>query len=128
MRLFIVWIFLMFLVIFSCLLITRRFWILYNPIRLFKRKKTYLPLHSSFQTDLEAGFSSNTFDIYQNIQSNDPRAGLDSLAKKEIHDIMNQQNCNFDEARVIYNKTRMEYHSIDPKTGKPIDPRAVFFS
>jgi len=34
----------------------------------------------------------------------------------------------FDEARRILNAVRMEKNGIDPKTGRPLDPRAVMFS
>ncbi|KAG4303911.1 hypothetical protein PORY_002655 [Pneumocystis oryctolagi] len=88
----------------------------------------YKPINSSFQTDIEAGFSSKTFDIFQNIQNGDKRAGLDDQAKEQIRFIMEEQGCGFDEARMIYNQKRMKCNSIDPKTGKPIDSKAVFFS
>jgi hypothetical protein len=34
----------------------------------------------------------------------------------------------FDEARRILAQARMEKNGIDPKTGRPLDPRAVMFS
>ncbi|KAG4303021.1 hypothetical protein PCANB_000640 [Pneumocystis canis] len=91
-----------------------------------KRKRIYTPINSSFHTDLEAGFSSETFNIYQNIQDGDQRAGLNNQAKKEIHSIMKEQNCGFDEARTIYSQRCMKCHSIDPNTGKSTDPKAIF--
>ncbi|EMR08039.1 hypothetical protein PNEG_03481 [Pneumocystis murina B123] len=128
MHLLIAWIFLTFFVFFSCLLIMKRFCKLHMPFKLFKEKKSYFQVDSSFQADLEEGFSSNTFDLYQNIENEDSRAGLDNLGKEEIYHIMNKYKCGFDDARVISNKERMKYNSIDPQTGKPTDPRAVFFS
>lgn len=101
---------------------------LHIPIKWFKDKKSYFQVDSSFQADLEDGFSSNTFDLYQNIENDDARAGLDNLAKEEIYRIMNKYKCDFDDARVIFNQERMKCNSIDPQTGKPTDPRAVFFS
>ncbi|KTW26100.1 hypothetical protein T552_02995 [Pneumocystis carinii B80] len=118
----------MFFVFFSCLLIMKRFYKVYIPLKWFRGNKQYSRVESSFQTDLEEGFSSKTFDLYQNIENKDSRAGLDSCSKEEIYHIMNKYKCGFDEARVIFNQERMKYNSIDPQTGKPTDPRAVFFS
>ncbi|KAG5518047.1 hypothetical protein PMAC_003233 [Pneumocystis sp. 'macacae'] len=128
MYLFLSWLFLVLFLFFACLLIARRFLIPYISIPWFTKDKAYLPVNSFFQADMEAGFSSKTFDIYQNIQNGDKRAGLDDHAKEQIHHIMEEHGCGFDEARMIYNQKCMKRNSIDPKTGRPIDPKAVFFS
>jgi Fungal protein of unknown function (DUF2015) len=41
---------------------------------------------------------------------------------------MAAKKVGFDEARRILTGIRMEKNGIDPKTGRPLDPRAVFFS
>jgi Fungal protein of unknown function (DUF2015) len=82
----------------------------------------------SFSTDLEEGFSSANFDISENIASGDVRAGLDDNDKAAISRIMATKKVGFDEARRILAGKRMEKNGIDPRTGRPLDPRAVFFS
>ncbi|KAJ1961491.1 hypothetical protein IWQ62_003849 [Dispira parvispora] len=80
----------------------------------------------SFQRDMEAGLSSSTFDISQNIRDGDTRSGLDRGA--EIAAIMKTQGCDFDEARKIYHQRTLRSNNVDPATGIPLDPKAVFFS
>jgi hypothetical protein len=77
---------------------------------------------------MEAGFSSSTFDLTDNILNEDQRAGLDDNDKAALSRIMAVKKVGFDEARRILAATRMEKNGIDPKTGRPLDPRAVFFS
>ncbi|KAJ1661060.1 hypothetical protein IWQ61_000098 [Dispira simplex] len=78
-----------------------------------------------FQQDIEAGLSSSTFDISQNIRDGDTRPGLDRGA--EITTIMKSQGCDFDEARKIYHQRVLRSNNVDPVTGIPLDPKAVFF-
>jgi hypothetical protein len=121
----------------SALYFTRQFWLHRIPTRtqinsLFSRSTAYLPLPrfrpGSFATDLEEGFSSANFDLTDNILSGDTRAGLDDDDKAAISRIMAVKKVGFDEARRILAGVRMEKNGIDPKTGRPLDPRAVFFS
>ncbi|RKP35244.1 hypothetical protein BJ085DRAFT_23524 [Dimargaris cristalligena] len=79
----------------------------------------------SFQADLEAGLTSDNFDISSNVRNGDPRTGLDR--GDEIKTIMTTEKCGFDEARKIYHERALKSHNIDPLTGIPLDPKAVFF-
>lgn len=81
----------------------------------------------SFLRDQEAGLSSESFNLSENIASGDSRQGLDANATKEIKRIMKRQNVTFDEARAIYTRNRMERFDINPD-GRPNDPKAIFFS
>jgi Fungal protein of unknown function (DUF2015) len=99
---------------------------------MFSRSSAYIPLPrfrpGSFTADLENGFSSSNFDLSENIVSGDTRGGLDDNDKAAISRIMAVKKVGFDEARRILAAARMEKNGIDPKTGRPLDPRAVFFS
>lgn len=119
------------------LFFTRRYWLPRLPSRtqiasLFSSSTSYIPLPrfrpGSFTADLENGFSSTTFDLTDNIDSGDTRAGLDDNDKAAISRIMSKKRVGFDEARRILAAARMEKNGIDPITGRPLDPRAVFFS
>ena len=119
------------------LFVTRRYWLHRIPSRtqlnsLFTRSTAYVPLPrfrpGSFATDLENGFSSANFDLSENIDSGDTRAGLDDNDKAAISRIMATKKVGFDEARRILAGVRMEKNGIDPLTGRPLDPRAVMFS
>lgn len=81
----------------------------------------------SFLEDREAGMSSESFNLSENISSGDSRQGLDSNAKNEIKRIMKRRGVTFDEARAIYTNNRMQKHNINPD-GRPNDPKAIFFS
>lgn len=93
-----------------------------------------LPAHAyerinppSFEDDLEAGLSSDTFSLSGNIADGDSRAGLDTEAKNEIRGIMKKKRVNFDQARRLYLEQKMAKNGIGAD-GRPLDPRAVFFS
>lgn len=79
-----------------------------------------------FQDDLDAGFSSNTFDINTNIANNDPRT-LDENAKEAIRKLMLEHNLTFDEARLRYFRDHMSANGVGPN-GVPMDPKTVTFS
>jgi hypothetical protein len=91
----------------------------------------YTPLPSSFSSDIDAGFSSSSFDLEGNVASGDSRAGLDDDAKREIHKIMKgnwiRRPVNFDEARRIYMERMLEQQGIG-RDGRPRDPKFVSFS
>jgi hypothetical protein len=56
----------------------------------------------------------------------DERHGLENT--DEIRKIMKKYKCNFDQARLIQQQNKMKANGIDPRTGVPIDPKAVYFS
>ncbi|KAK6534691.1 hypothetical protein TWF281_005995 [Arthrobotrys megalospora] len=91
------------------------------PLRIYNR------LPSSFTEDMEAGLTSDTFDLSQNISDNDTRSGLDAASKREILKLMKTKKMNFDEARTQFLTNKMAKNGIGPD-GRPLDPRAVFFS
>lgn len=80
---------------------------------------------SGFQGDLEAGFSSNQFDLRDNIMNDDPRS-LDENAKREIQHLMAQDNISFDKARLKYFRDKLAEHNIGAD-GVPRDKKAVTF-
>ncbi|KAI0914384.1 hypothetical protein F4824DRAFT_457509 [Ustulina deusta] len=87
----------------------------------------YSRLPNSFSADIEAGLSSNTFDLGANVDSGDSRAGLDDAAKAEILKIMKKRRLRFDEARRVYMEQRFSANGIGPD-GRPRDPKFVSFS
>ncbi|KAF9916359.1 hypothetical protein BX616_003991 [Lobosporangium transversale] len=80
---------------------------------------------STFEQSIEEGLSSSTFDLHQNLLDGDGRQGLENA--NEIRRIMKKHRCNFDQARLIYQQNQMRANGIDPQTGVPIDPKAVYF-
>ncbi len=80
---------------------------------------------------MEAGFSSDAFDLSGNVSSADGRAGLDDGAKREIQKIMKgtwiRAPMSFDEARRVYMERRLEAQGIG-RDGLPRDPKFVSFS
>lgn len=82
--------------------------------------------HSGFEGDLENGFSSNNFDITDNIANHDPRT-LDEAAKEEIRQLMLRHNLTFDDARLRYLREKMLANGVGAD-GVPIDPKTVTFS
>lgn len=56
----------------------------------------------------------------------DERHGLENT--DEIRKLMKKYKCNFDQARLIQQQNKMKANGIDPRTGVPIDPKAVYFS
>lgn len=83
-------------------------------------------LPTSFQGDLEAGFSSANFDLAANVAAGDTRAGLDADAKKDIQRIMKGRGLGFDEARRVYMEERFGRENIGAD-GRPLDRKAVMF-
>ncbi|GAB1320758.1 hypothetical protein MFIFM68171_10968 [Madurella fahalii] len=81
----------------------------------------------SFESDIEAGLSSTTFDLSGNVADGDSRAGLDDAAKREIVKIMKKRRLLFDEARRVYMEQRFRENGIGPD-GRPRDPKFVSFS
>jgi hypothetical protein len=87
----------------------------------------YSRLPTSFADDIEAGLSSNTFDLSGNVESGDSRAGLDDASKAEILKIMKKRRMNFDQARKTYMENRFKANGIGAD-GLPRDPKFVSFS
>ena len=87
----------------------------------------YSRLPTSFAGDIEAGFSSEAFDLASNVSAGDSRAGLDEQGKKEVRRIMRTRRVDFDEARRIYTEQRFSKNDIGPD-GRPRDPKFVSFS
>lgn len=86
----------------------------------------YSRLPTSFAGDAEAGFSSASFNLAENIEAGDSRRGLDENGKREVQRIMKQRRCNFDEARRLYIEERFGREGIG-KDGRPLDRKAVMF-
>lgn len=84
-----------------------------------------ISLNDSFGEDLESGFSSRNFDLISQ-NDDDTRAGLDDISKVEIRQIMEQDNLDFDKARLLYMERKFGQNGIAPD-GRPMDPKAVTF-
>ncbi|KAI1460726.1 protein precursor [Annulohypoxylon moriforme] len=111
------------LVVGTILYLTRNYW-----LSVF-RSQRYLrvPGSSSFAGDIEAGLSSNTFDLNANVNGGDGRAGLDDEAKTQVLAIMKKRRLQFDEARRVYMEQRFSANGIGAD-GRPKDPKFVSFS
>ncbi|RAL07727.1 DUF2015 domain-containing protein [Aspergillus homomorphus CBS 101889] len=107
----------------TALYLTRSRWLPLIPVPEY----IYYRLPSSFAGDVETGLTSTQFDLAANIADGDNRAGLDSLAKRDIRRIMHRQKVDFDEARRIYTEQRFARNNIGPD-GRPRDPKFVSFS
>jgi len=85
---------------------------------------------STFLTDVEAGLHSANFNLAENIEGEDGRAGLDDQGKKEVLRIMRKNKktgMNFDEAREVFMQERFSKMGI-AADGRPRDPKFVSFS
>lgn len=80
---------------------------------------------ADWQTAVDAGLTSSRFDIEANIRGGDPRAGLDEAGLAAVHRIMSEQRVSFDEARLRHHRAVLASHNIDPRTGMPLDAKAV---
>lgn len=81
----------------------------------------------SFQEDIQAGFSSSTFDLEANVNDlNDTRAGLSEPAKTSIRLLMSTKGLTFDAARLEYTQQHMNDNDID-SLGVPRDPKLIRF-
>jgi hypothetical protein len=109
-----------------------------HPVALYVTRTRWLPLlpvpdylyqrlPSSFTGDVAAGLTSSDFDLSNNVESGDQRAGLDARGKREVLNIMRRQKVDFDEARRIYTEQRFAKNNIGPD-GRPRDPKFVSFS
>jgi hypothetical protein len=119
--------FLFFLV--TALFVTRAHWLHLVPSTssLPGADFVYSRLPSTFAGDIEAGLSSNTFDLSGNVEDGDSRAGLDDASKKAILKIMKKWMMNFVQARKKYMEERFSANGIGAD-GMPRDPKFVSFS
>lgn len=115
------------LVFATALYLTRSRWASHIPIPSLIPNAIYTRLPSSFQSDIESGFSSSHFNLQENLEAGDSRQGLDDAGKREVQRIMKQRRCDFDEARRIYMQERFKKNGIGPD-GRPKDPKFVSFS
>lgn len=117
----------LFIVVATALFFTRSRWRHHVPeIHLPGADYIYSRLPNSFAGDIEAGLSSDTFDLAGNLEG-DSRAGLDDASKKEILKIMKKKRMTFDQARKAYMDNRFKANGIGPD-GRPRDPKFVSFS
>ena len=93
--------------------------------RIQSRFNRRIRLNDSFADDLENGLHSRNFDIISE-NSNDARGGLDDISKNEIKKIMENDNIDFDKARLLYMERKFGQNGIAPD-GTPIDPKAFTF-
>ena len=77
--------------------------------------------------DAEAGLHSSNFNLAENIEATDSRAGLDENAKRDVYVIMKRRGVTFDEARRIYVEGVFGREGIGAD-GRPLDRKAVMFS
>ncbi|KAL1584435.1 hypothetical protein WHR41_06367 [Cladosporium halotolerans] len=87
----------------------------------------YSRLPTSWQGDAEAGLHSSNFDLAENIEASDSRAGLDENAKRDVYVIMKRRGVGFDEARRIYVEGVFGRQGVGAD-GRPMDRKAVMFS
>jgi hypothetical protein len=120
------------LVLGALLYIFRARWVpvaqdLLSQIRIPGRDYLYSRLPTTFAGDIEAGLSSDTFDLSGNVGEGDSRAGLDDASKREILKLMKKRRIKFDEARRMYMENRFKANGIGAD-GRPKDPKFVSFS
>ena len=88
------------------------------------RRYTAIP-GFDWSSNLANGLSSTLFDINENIDGGDARAGLDPTGAQDVQTIMQTQGVSFDQARLIRHKQILVQNNIDPNTGLPLDSKAV---
>ncbi|KAK0537913.1 hypothetical protein OC834_000612 [Tilletia horrida] len=87
----------------------------------------YRPLAAfDWSSTADAGLSSSLFDTEaHNVALGDSRAGLDERGAEEVHRIMQTHGVGFDEARLIRQQQYLAQHNVDPRTGMPLDKKAI---
>ena len=73
---------------------------------------------SSIATAVEKGLSTENFDLSENLRRGDERQVDPALFV--IEEIMAVEGCDFDSARLLYNKRKMVEAGVDPETGLPL--------
>ncbi|KAI9297461.1 hypothetical protein K502DRAFT_323273 [Neoconidiobolus thromboides FSU 785] len=86
--------------------------------KIFRRRR------SVYEEDIAKGLNSANFNLKDNIKNNDDERGLDS---ELVEDIMEEDACDFDEARLLLFYKKCCENNIDPISGLPLDPKAGFF-
>ncbi|KAI0030077.1 hypothetical protein K488DRAFT_79821 [Vararia minispora EC-137] len=100
-----------------------------QPLRSFISSRTpaahnYAPL-TTFADQAAAGMTSANFDVEaDNLREGDARLGLDEQGTREVMDIMQRENVNFDQARLIRHNRYLAANGIDP-SGMPLDAKAI---
>ena len=116
------------LILGTAIYLLREYWLPFlDDLDIPGRDYIYSRLPSSFTDDIEAGLTSDTFDLHGNIDAGDGRAGLDDAAKTEILRIMKRRRLKFDAARQVYMENKFKASGIAPD-GRPRDPKFVSFS
>lgn len=87
----------------------------------------YSRVPTDFMGDAEAGLHSTNFNLAENIEASDSRAGLDENAKRDVYVIMKRRGVTFDEARRMYVEGIFGREGIGAD-GRPTDSKAVMFS
>ncbi len=98
----------------------------YITRRIDSLRYSQLPQHTTFAEDAEAGLHSSTFNLADNIESEDSRRGLDENSKQEVYRIMKRRGVGFDEARRMFIEERFGREGIGAD-GRPLDRKAVMF-
>ncbi|KAJ3519045.1 hypothetical protein NMY22_g13374 [Coprinellus aureogranulatus] len=80
---------------------------------------------STFADQVNAGLTSESFDIEANITDGDSRAGLDEQGTREVVDIMKRERVNFDQARLIRQNRILAANGIDPSGTQPVFAASV---
>ena len=89
-------------------------------------QQRYTRVPTSFRGDMEAGMSSSNFNLAENIEAGDSRAGLDDNAKMEVQRLMKERRVDFDEARRLWVQDKFGRNDIGAD-GRPRDPKAFMF-
>ncbi|KAL9938399.1 hypothetical protein V8E36_003022 [Tilletia maclaganii] len=87
----------------------------------------YRPLAAfDWSSTASAGLNSSLFDTNaHNLAAGDSRTGLDERGAEEVHRIMQTHGVGFDEARLIRQQNYLAQHNVDPRTGMPLDKKAI---
>jgi len=117
-----------FIIVVTALFFTRAQWRHRVPdIHLPGAGYIYSRLPTTFSGDIDAGLSSDNFDLSGNVEAGDSRRGLDQAAKAEVLKIMKKRRMTFDQARKAYMENRFKANGIGAD-GRPRDPKFVSFS
>lgn len=72
------------------------------------------------------GLTSDLFDVdLHNVGAGDTRAGLEGDGARRIEALMHADGLSFDQARLRLHHDRLRANGIDPRTGLPLDKKAV---
>ena len=94
---------------------------------IYNLRNPYVRLPTTFAEDAEAGLHSSNFNLAENIEAGDSRAGLDGEGKREVQRMMARRGVGFDEARRLVVEERFAREGVG-RDGRPLDRKAVMFS